>query len=619
MDVNSDSFSSELINILQHVANSRFIAFDLEFSGVAGRRAGGGANRFTIQDYYSDLRSAAQIYQILQVGLTIVAEDTEKGRYEARPYNFHLSPLPATKESVFTRNWSYNSGAASFLIRNGFNMDKPFTQGVHYLSRQEEDQVRRKLIDEEQLRSKIPDMQLHDDDSFLVEHIKKSVKDWQSLPKEDQEPYLNIPAEDAKEPIPSTLTRYQVRLTHQTVRNEYPSLKTQGMGHFVQITNPTKEQQTNGKEMREQKRELEIANMIGFRWVLEAIMGGDISKLPHYYVVAGHPPEEAPKDVQGFLNELQKKLKSQSRALVGHNCMTDVINLYRCFIGDLPEKVEDFSKQLHQLFPTILDTKYIAGLGNKRWTDTSLRSVESDLCSIGLPQIHLPPNFDRYLYAANYHEAGFDSFVTAKIGLKIPGKLKREHRDIKSLVGTHPVLEQKPQSEQEEVKSDAALDTRADETEQNPGIAKSIVGIITAPVTTVKSILTGGPNPSTAEASSKSSTKKSSLLLPASVMPTNGAVIATKEKSQAHQLSKNELQKLGSISKKSNIFDMLEDDPEDAPEEEPQISERQRIAEMVKEGKLLPLWEQDAEFWKLISNKLQANATQEGILDLTKH
>src|ERR1700761_5619908 len=79
MDVNSGNFSSEVIKIIDHVANSRFIAFDLEFSGVARRRAGGGANRLSLQDYYSDLRSAAQIYQILQVGFTVVAENTKKG------------------------------------------------------------------------------------------------------------------------------------------------------------------------------------------------------------------------------------------------------------------------------------------------------------------------------------------------------------------------------------------------------------------------------------------------------------------------------------------------------------------------------------------------------------
>ncbi|EXJ61561.1 hypothetical protein A1O7_01989 [Cladophialophora yegresii CBS 114405] len=635
MDVNSGSFPSEVVKIIQHIANSRFIAFDLEFSGVAGRRAAGGANRLSLQEYYSDLRAAAQIYQILQVGLTIVTEDTEKGRYEARPYNFHLNPLPTTKESVFTRIWSYNSGgkfphiticillltltAVSFLMRNGFDMDKPFTQGVHYLSRQEEAQVRSKLVEEEQVRSRIPDMQLKDDDSFLVDHIKKSVNDWQALPKEEQEPYLNIPAEDAKEPVPSTLNRYQVRLTHQTIRNEYPNLKTQGMGQFVQITNPTSEQQANEKEVREQRRELEIANAVGFRWVLEAIMGGDISKLPHHYVVAAHSPEDKPKDVQGFLDNLQKDLKGQTRALVGHNCLTDVINLYRCFVEDLPEKLRDFSANLHKLFPVIMDTKFVAGLGNKRWADTSLRSVEDELSSVGLPQVHLPPTFDRYLYAANYHEAGFDSFVTAKIGLKMPGKLRRGPQDVKSLVeGSVPALERKTEVRHEEGRPVSSLQSPADEIDQQQGTKKSIVEMIRAPVTTVRSLLSGAPSPVTEEKPSIASVKKSTLLIPASVIPPTGTVVATKEKAQATHITRNELQKLRTISKKRNIFDILDDEPENMPAEEPETNERQRIAEWVKEGRLMPRWEQDAEFWKLIVNKLQANATREGILHLTE-
>ncbi|OCT49541.1 putative CAF1 family ribonuclease [Cladophialophora carrionii] len=588
MDVNSASFPFELVKIIQHIANSRFIAFDLEFSGVAGRRAAGGANRLSLQEYYSDLRAAAQIYQILQVGLTIVTEDTEK--------------------------------AVSFLMRNGFGIDKPFTQGVHYLSRQEEDLVRNKLIEEEQVRSMIPDMQLRDDDSFLVDHIKKSVHDWQALPKEEQEPYLNIPAEDAKEPIPSTLNRYQVRLTHQTIRNEYPNLKTQGMGHFVQITNPTSEQQANEKELREQRRELEIANAVGFRWVLEAIMGGDISNLPHHYVVAAHSPEDKPKDVQRFLNDLQKKLKAQTRAVVGHNCLTDVINLYRCFVGDLPEKVGDFSAHLHKLFPVIMDTKFVAGLGNKRWADTSLRSVESELSSVELPQIHLPPAFDRYLYAANYHEAGFDSFVTAKIGLKMPGKLKRGPQDIKLLVeGPVPAPERKIEVEHEEDGPVSPLQSPVDEVDQKHSTKKNIVDMIKAPVTTVRSILSGAPNAVIPEKPSIASVRKSTLLIPASVIPTTGTVIATKEKAQATHNTKNELQKLRTISKKRNIFDVLDDEPEDTPAEEPEVTEQQRIADLVKEGRLMPRWEQDAEFWRLIVNKLQANATQEGILHLTEH
>ncbi|KAK5256862.1 hypothetical protein LTR40_009965, partial [Exophiala xenobiotica] len=242
MDITHATFPQELIGIIQHIADSRFVAFDLEFSGVAARRSAGGSGKLSLQEYYQDLRSAAQIYQILQIGLTIVSEDTEK--------------------------------AISFLIRNGFNIERPFSDGVHYLSREEEQQVRQKLSEDDKVKSNLPDMILKDEDSVLVDHIKQSVNEWQSLPTEQQENYLNIPAEDAKDPIPSELSRYQVRLTHQIVRSEWPKLKTRGMGHFVQITKPTDEQQATYRDMRAQNREREIAHAVGFRWVIEAIMGG---------------------------------------------------------------------------------------------------------------------------------------------------------------------------------------------------------------------------------------------------------------------------------------------------------------------------------------------------------
>lgn len=96
MEINSTNFSSEVIKIIQNIAASRFIAFDLEFSGVASRRNGGGGGRLSIQDYYSDLRSAAQIYQILQVGLTVVTEDVENGAFRA------LSQLPKLSKRAKT-------------------------------------------------------------------------------------------------------------------------------------------------------------------------------------------------------------------------------------------------------------------------------------------------------------------------------------------------------------------------------------------------------------------------------------------------------------------------------------------------------------------------------------
>lgn len=82
MDIQKSQFPQEALKIIQHVADSHFIAFDFEFSGVAGRRKappGGKREKLTLQEMYDDTKEAAEKYQILQVGLTIVQEDRDKG------------------------------------------------------------------------------------------------------------------------------------------------------------------------------------------------------------------------------------------------------------------------------------------------------------------------------------------------------------------------------------------------------------------------------------------------------------------------------------------------------------------------------------------------------------
>lgn len=109
MDIPQARFPQELLKIINEIAESHFVAFDLEFSGVAGRRPVG-TGKLSLQELYEDTKAAAEKYQILQVGLTIVKEDLKHGRYVARPYNFNISPLTGLREKHFGRVWSHHSG-----------------------------------------------------------------------------------------------------------------------------------------------------------------------------------------------------------------------------------------------------------------------------------------------------------------------------------------------------------------------------------------------------------------------------------------------------------------------------------------------------------------------------
>ena len=82
MEVSSRQFCSELVKILQLIADSHFVALDLEFSGIPSRRTRGGRGRLSLQQVYEEVREAAKQYQVLQVGLTIVEEDAQTGSYQ---------------------------------------------------------------------------------------------------------------------------------------------------------------------------------------------------------------------------------------------------------------------------------------------------------------------------------------------------------------------------------------------------------------------------------------------------------------------------------------------------------------------------------------------------------
>ena len=86
MDVPRHKFQAQLPIILEDIANAHFISIDLELSGIPGpqinrSRIDGAAptGKPTLQERYTDTKRAVERYQVLQLGLTCVLEDRQKG------------------------------------------------------------------------------------------------------------------------------------------------------------------------------------------------------------------------------------------------------------------------------------------------------------------------------------------------------------------------------------------------------------------------------------------------------------------------------------------------------------------------------------------------------------
>lgn len=85
MEVDHKGFRKELFPILRNIANAAFVTLDLEMSGISTRPKFSSGDRShdvgkpTLEQQYQEMRNAAETFQVLQIGITCVEVDREKG------------------------------------------------------------------------------------------------------------------------------------------------------------------------------------------------------------------------------------------------------------------------------------------------------------------------------------------------------------------------------------------------------------------------------------------------------------------------------------------------------------------------------------------------------------
>lgn len=139
MDVTRHSFHNQLPALFAAIADAHFVAIDLELSGIPGKQinkprvdGGYGDGKPSLQQRYEETKKAAETYQVLQLGLTCVGENRDRGSfrdhalgimlwslnllgvYVVRPYNFFLNPVPDERMNV-ERIFSYQSGGKTLF------------------------------------------------------------------------------------------------------------------------------------------------------------------------------------------------------------------------------------------------------------------------------------------------------------------------------------------------------------------------------------------------------------------------------------------------------------------------------------------------------------------------
>jgi hypothetical protein len=118
------------------------------------------------------------------------------------------------------------------------------------------------------------------------------------------------------------------------------------------------------------------------------------------------------------------------KPLIGHNFHLDLMYLYQHFIAELPETLEQFSKNVQAIFPVLLDTRYLAFNHpevSRYVRAASLHDISSKLKSF-FPEVRVYGS-SQAKSAHGYHDAGYDAVQTGKVYLAMENAIQSHNKN----------------------------------------------------------------------------------------------------------------------------------------------------------------------------------------------
>lgn len=388
--VTRSNFASLLPSILHHIKEADFIAVDTELTGLTTSSQTKYFFYDEISDRYRKLRDSANSFGMLQIGLSAFKHKPSGRKYTSTTWSFHLFPAVGNAGNDF-RRWTLQLSSIAFLRDNGFDFNKTFLDGIPYLSRKEEADLRgRRDPTTTAVRSSNKDIVMTTDDASFVETVVNSVKSWREGDKA-AEPLHLLPC-----------NAYQRRLLYENLPKKFGEglvmkKATTGAGEATIVLSMPNDEQRQQEALEDAEMfEKELLDKLGFRRVWDAIL-------------------------------------ALKKPLVGHNCWLDLCHIYAKLLGPLPMDFESYVQELKAAgVGPIFDTKYLASQLVQRQLLTVDGTSLSDLATAvdeeskwGV-KVRVDGGKTKNKGGESFHDAGFDALCTGKVFIGVASLLAKE-------------------------------------------------------------------------------------------------------------------------------------------------------------------------------------------------
>lgn len=416
MEVNRKNFFLEMADIMEAISSSHAVCIDLEMSGISTNTQGEDKVKMTLGDAYKKAKEAAEVFTILQVGITCVSWDEQAKEYVTRTYNIPLAPHLVGDDQVSNelarkveRHVRFSSQSISFLLANNFSLDSVFEQGVPYLSVAEVGQSRLGIWTRDMdltYQDQINIRELPEETQNFCRVIQTKIQEWIIARKfgEDRAKTLVLTS-----PYGGRFSRIQKRLIHQIVDTNFfenrVHSKQGSMCMEVSLAN-TKAEKNNGRILTQRSQAL--MKLTGFRFIWDALSGEPFASSIDPEAIVGQD-SNAIIALRARLLACEAKLHRRRPIVVAHNALHDLCFLFQTFNGKLPATVREFQELVRSKLGKLVDTKYLFTRGDHEMMPD--RNLEECFHAVqGEKGLSIRAESDKYGYKkAMPHQAGYDS------------------------------------------------------------------------------------------------------------------------------------------------------------------------------------------------------------------
>ncbi|XP_071479851.1 poly(A)-specific ribonuclease PNLDC1-like [Diadema antillarum] len=377
MEVTRHNFPYEEHRILQSISDSSFIAIDTEFTGLHATEEDINSLFDSPEKRYEKLKRMAMQYTICQIGVSAFVKVPKSNKYVAHTYNIYL--FPRSMSSVDAR-FTCQASSIEFLCKYSFDFNKLFYQGLSYLTTDQEQELRKQADTKPMLLARYMDKDIQ-------RETRNSVAEWLSGAKPGDEMVLGQYEE------------LEGLLTQLVLQDSFPILNTRfDVNSTWQLTI---------KRMAEENEDSLHTDQVA--------IGNKIVDL-----------------LLGF-TKVFRAISESKKPLIGHNLLTDLLLMFQKFQNPLPGSYATFKREIHQLFPKVYDTKFLAFEMRKSMNEAGLPISQTFLASLlehlssleGKQLVLMSPDighevgFDKYGTEAPLHEAGFDAYAAGYVFLRL--------------------------------------------------------------------------------------------------------------------------------------------------------------------------------------------------------